>query len=172
MATLAGVSLATRLVAPIRRAVDIVVILLYSYMVLAVIVQVAGRYIPGLHTGNAVETSTYAQVWLTAVGASVALRHGAIFAVDTLTRHLNLATARAFSILIAAINMTFIVVMIYGGILLTEQGFHQTSPVLLLPMWVVFISIPIGMILLGFEIIMQVFEKWGGPFEGHQEELL
>ncbi|MBM6596705.1 TRAP transporter small permease [Microvirga pudoricolor] len=172
MTTLAGGSLTMRLIAPIRRAVDTAVILLYSYMVLAVVVQVAGRYIPGLHTGNAVETSTYAQVWLTAVGASVALRHGAIFAVDTLTRHLNLAMARVFSILIAVINMAFIVVMIYGGILLTEQGFHQTSPVLLIPMWTIFISIPIGMILLGIEIVMQVFEKWGGPFEGHQEELL
>ncbi|WP_210490895.1 TRAP transporter small permease [Microvirga antarctica] len=172
MSALASGKFGSRAISAVRNTVDVAVILLYSYMVIAVVVQVAGRYVLNFHIGNAVETATYAQIWLTAVGASVALRHGAIFAVDTLTRHLSLTPARFFSILIAAINMIFVGVMIYGGILLTEQGIRQTSPVLMIPMWTIFISIPIGMTLLGIEIVMHVIENWHAPFAGIQEDLL
>jgi TRAP-type C4-dicarboxylate transport system permease small subunit len=165
-------SLGRRAVASARRIVDVVVVVLYAYMVLAVVLQVFGRYVNAVNIGNAVETATFAQVWLTAVGASVALRHGAIFAVDTLTRHLGLGPARALSILVAGLNLIFIAVMIYGGVLLTEQGFHQTSPVLLVPMWTIFISIPIGMTLLGAEVLLLVVERWDEPFAGIQEEVL
>jgi C4-dicarboxylate transporter DctQ subunit len=161
-----------RAIASVRRVVDASVVVLYAYMVLAVVFQVIGRYVLDFHIGNAVETATFAQVWLTAVGASVALRHGAIFAVDTVTRHLGLQAARAMSIGIALFNLIFIAVMIYGGILLTEQGFRQTSPVLLIPMWTIFISIPIGMALLGAEIILHVVEHWNAPFPAALEEPL
>ena len=159
-------------VAVARRVVDAAVVVAYGYMVLAVTFQVLGRYVLGFRIGNAVETATFAQVWLTAIGASLALRYGAIFAVDTLTRHLPLGPARAVSVLIAALNLVFVAVMIYGGVLLTEQGFRQSSPVLLIPMWTIFISIPIGMTLLGVEVVLQVVERWAAPFGTVQEEPL
>jgi TRAP-type C4-dicarboxylate transport system permease small subunit len=155
----------------LRRVVDGLVVVVFGYMVLAVVAQVAGRYLPGVALGNAVESATFAQIWLTTLGAGLALRTGAIFSLDTVTRHLSLGPARAFSLIIAAISLGFVAVMVYGGILLTMQGTGQRSPVLLIPMWTIFISIPVGMTLLGIEIVVRVIERWNAPFAAIDEEL-
>lgn len=147
------------------------VVVIFGYMVVAVVLQVASRTFPWIPASNAVETATFAQIWLTTLGAGLALRQGALFALDTVTRRLSGNTARALSVLIAAIGLGFIAVMIYGGILLTIQGFGQRSPVLQMPMWTMFISVPIGMTLLGLEVIVHLFERWSDPFAAPSEEL-
>jgi TRAP-type C4-dicarboxylate transport system permease small subunit len=156
----------------LRWLVNAFVVLCFSYMVLAVVVQVLGRYVLPIRIGNAVESATFAQIWLTAIGASVALREGAIFAVDTLTRRLDLTGARILSVVICLLNLGFLAVMIYGGVLLVERGMIQTSPVLLIPMWTIFISIPIGMSLLALEVVLHVVENWDAPFAQAAEEPL
>jgi TRAP-type C4-dicarboxylate transport system permease small subunit len=79
--------------------------------------------------------------------------------------------ARVFSVMIAALGIILVAVMFYGGVLMTMAGVRQASPVLQIPMWTIFIALPIGMVLLCMEIILQVFEKWPNPFPGNEEEL-
>jgi TRAP-type C4-dicarboxylate transport system permease small subunit len=157
-------------IATVRYLTDWMVIIIFGFMVVSVVLEVIGRYF-NFTISHAVETATFAQIWLTTIGASAALRYGAMFALDTVTRNLGLGTARAFSVLIAALSIVLVVVMFYGGVLMTGSGFRQLSPVLQIPMWPIFISLPIGMALLCMEIILQVFEKWSNPFPGHEEEV-
>ncbi len=159
-----------RAISTVRTITDRTVILIFGFMVISVVLEVIGRYM-NFTISHSVETATFAQIWLTTIGASVALRHGSMFALDTLTRHLGLWLARAFSIAIAIMSLLLIAVMIYGGIILTRSGMNQLSPVLQMPMWPIFISLPIGMALLGLEIVLQVVEKWNDPFPGNEEEL-
>lgn len=154
----------------VRRVNDGMVVLLFAFMVLSVVLEVVGRYF-NFTISHSVETATFAQIWLTTIGASVALRYGSMFALDTFTRHLGLAAARVMSIVIAALSILLIAVFFYGGVLLTESGFRQLSPVLRMPMWPIFISLPIGMCLLCMEVVLQVVEKWSDPFPGNEEEL-
>jgi C4-dicarboxylate transporter DctQ subunit len=160
----------SKFIAAYRYLADRAVMLIFGFMVVSVVVEVIGRYM-NFTISHSVETATFAQIWLTTIGASVALRHGSMFALDTLTRHLGLRLARVFSILIAAFSLMLISVLIYGGVVLTQSGFHQLSPVMQMPMWPIFISLPIGMVLLGGEVILQVIEKWQNPFPGNEEEL-
>jgi TRAP-type C4-dicarboxylate transport system permease small subunit len=139
-------------------------ILCFSFMVIAVAVQVIGRYVLPIKLGNAVETAAFAQVWLACIGAGLALRHGAVFAVDALPATFPLWAARAASVFIALGSLIFLAVLIYGGILLTKQGLSQTSPTLLLPMWIVFAAVPVGMSFMALEVILRVFDRWSNPF--------
>lgn len=157
-------------IATVRYLTDRTVILIFAFMVLSVVLEVVGRYL-NFTISHSVETATFAQIWLTTIGASVALRHGSMFALDTFTRHLGLGLARVMSIAIAALGILLVAVFFYGGVLLTEAGFRQLSPVLQIPMWPIFISLPIGMVLLSLEIVLQVFERWPNPFPGNEEEL-
>jgi C4-dicarboxylate transporter DctQ subunit len=157
-------------IAALRYVADRAVMLIFGFMVVSVVVEVVGRYL-NFTISHSVETATFAQIWLTTIGASVALRHGSMFALDSLTRHLGLRLARVFSILIAAFSLLLISVLIYGGVILTQSGFHQLSPVIQMPMWPIFISLPIGMVLLGGEVVLQVVERWNDPFPGNEEEL-
>ena len=157
-------------IATVRYLTDCTVIVIFAFMVISVVLEVIGRYF-NFTISHAVETATFAQIWLTTIGASAALRYGSMFALDTVTRHLGLRMARVFSVMIAALSVILVVVMFYGGVLMTEGGFRQLSPVLQIPMWPIFISLPIGMVLLCMEIVLQVFEKWSNPFPGNTEEL-
>ena len=161
----------SRTIAIVRRLTDWAVILIFAFMVISVVLEVVGRYF-NFAISHAVETATFAQIWLTTIGASAALRYGSMFALDTVTRYLKLGLARAFSVLIAVLSIILVAVMFYGGVLMTQKGFDQLSPVLQMPMWPIFISLPIGMVLLCMEIVLQVVEKWSNPFPGNQEEVV
>lgn len=160
---------ARRAIAALRAVTGGAVIVLFSFMVLSVAGEIVGRYF-GVTISNAVETATFAQIWLTAIGASVALRQGSMFALDTLTRHLPLGPARALSVLIAALGLILVGVLFYGGLLLTDAGTRQTSPVMQIRMWTIFIALPIGMALLAIEIVLQVVERWHAPFDWHAKD--
>lgn len=153
-----------------RGAATAVAVACYAYMVVAVTIQVVGRYLLPIQIGNAVETAAFAQVWLAALGAAYALRTGAVFAVDILPSLLPLPLARAVSLLLAAVSLCFLGVMIYGGVLLTQRGFHQTSPTLLLPMWTVFIAIPTGMAVMAIEVVVRVADRWDDPFRQVEDQ--
>lgn len=158
-----------RAIAVVRRANDLAVIVIFSFMVLSVASEIVGRHF-GFTIANAVESATFAQIWLTSIGAAVALRSGSMFALDTLTRHLSLWPARALSLVIAALSLVLAGVLLYGGILLTQSGFHQTSPVMQIQMWTIFIALPIGMTLLLVEIVLQVVDRWHAPFDPAYED--
>lgn len=153
-----------RAISFVRRATDIAVVVIFTFMVLSVASEIVGRHF-GFTIANAVESATFAQIWLTSVGAAVALRTGSMFALDTLTRHLALGPARLLSVVIAALSIVLVGVLLYGGVLLTQSGFHQTSPVMQIQMWMIFIALPIGMALLLLEIVLRVFERWQSPFD-------
>lgn len=158
-----------RVIAAVRFATNAAVVIVFGFMVLAVVSEIVGRNF-GLRGSNAIESATFAQIWLTALGASVALRSGSMFALDTVTRHLPLVPARALSIAIAALSLVLIAVIFHGGLLLTETGFRQTSPVMRLPMWIVFVALPVGMALLALEVVLRVVERWSDPFALPEED--
>lgn len=159
----------SRTIRRMRKTVDVALIAVFSFMAISVVIGVIGRY-ANIKISHAVETATFAQIWMTAIGASVALRQGAMFALDTLSRRINLRFGRILSVIIALLNLSLIAVMFYGGLILTEQGLRQISPVLQIPMWTIFLSIPVGMALLSIEVVLQVIERWDAPFGAASEE--
>jgi TRAP-type transport system small permease protein len=165
-----GGTMVSRAIRVLRRTTDLAVICIFLFMVVAVIAGIVGRHL-NVRIADALEAATFAQIWLTTLGASVALRHGSMFALDTVTRHLTLQPARVLSVVIAALGVVLVVVLIYGGILLTQASIRQMSPVMRVPMWTVFVSLPVGMTLLCLELVLRVKERWDRPFADGEEEL-
>lgn len=157
-------------IAVFRAVSDTALVVLFGFMVVAVVAGVLGRYLH-FKISYWVELATYTQIWMTAIGAGVAVRLGAMFALDTLSRHLGLNLQRALSVVIAAFSLTLMAVMFYGGLVLTESGFRQSSPILPIRMWVMFLAVPVTTIILSAEIILRVVEGWNNPFGDDQEEL-
>ena len=155
----------TKVVGAIRGAFTVFVLVCYSYMMVAVGFQVLGRYVFNFQIGDATETATFAQVWMGFAGSGIAMRRGTIFAIDALPQALPLFPARILKILIAAACIGFLCVMIYGGYLLFEIGFIQTSPTLMIPMWIIYAVVPISMVYFALEVILQVIEHWDNPFQ-------
>ena len=155
----------TKIIGAVRGGFTYFVLACYGYMMVAVGFQVLGRYVFNFQIGDATETATFAQVWMGLAGSGIAMRRGTIFAIDALPQALPLIPARILKILIAAASIGFLYVMVYGGYLLFESGFLQTSPTMLIPMWFIYAVVPISMAYFMIEVILQVIEHWDNPFQ-------
>ena len=153
-----------RIVAAVRFVFTTFVVLCFAFMCVSVGFQVFARYLFNFQLGDATELATFAQVWLALAGCGVAMRYGTIFAIDSLPALLPLNLARGVKIFIALVSCAFLAVMVFGGIQLLEIGSRQTSPTMQIPMWIIYLVIPIAMVYFAFEVILDVIENWDNPF--------
>ncbi len=133
-------------------------------MVFAVLVQVVGRYVFNFSIAGSDESATFAQVWLAVMGAGIAMRRGTVFAIDALPALMPIPIQRVISVIIVVASLLFLGVIVYGSFILIEHGLYQTSPSLQIPMWWVYLLIPIGMVYFALEVVLRAVERWDHPF--------
>lgn len=148
----------------LRRVISVAVVALFSVMLIAVLVQVAGRYFFGFSIAQAAEIATYCQIWLVLLGGGVALARGQHVAIDILPSKLPLAGARASLLLVAVVAVAFLAVLAYGSLPLMKMGEFQTSPALQIPMKYMYACLPIGAAYMILELILSVIQRWDDPF--------
>ena len=146
--------------AGLRRAVVWLVIAFYGYMIAAVLVQVAGRYVFDYSIGWATETATFAQVWMVMLAAGLAMRDNMHVKVDAVSRALPLPAARFLSLIVTAACLWFLWHAIAGSLSLLAIGRIQSSPTLQIPMWIPYLSLPIGLAYFAFELVLAFARNW------------
>ena len=154
-----------QIIAGVRAAIEIVVIVCFAYMTLAVLVQVFGRYIFNYSISWTEETANFAQTWVVLMAAGITMRRGLHVAVDVLAAMLPLGLARTLSIFVTAGGIWFLGVVIIGSLPLIELGWmFERSPVLLVPMWIVYLCLPIGAFYFALEMVLSAIKRWDQPF--------
>lgn len=149
----------------LRKVVAWIVIACFVYMTVAVLAQVFGRYVFNYSISWTEETAKFAQIWVVLMGAGITMRRGLHVAVDVLAAMLPLPLMRALLVLVAFGCIWFLGVVIYGSFPLLELGWmFETSPVLQVPMWTIYLCLPLGAIYFGVEIILSVIKRWDQPF--------
>ncbi len=158
-----------RIVAGIRALFAGVVIVCFAGMTLAVLAQVCGRYVFNYSISWSEEIARFAQIWVVLMGAGITMRRGLHVAVDALPALLPLAAARALSVVVAAGGIWFLGVVAYGSLALIELGWmFERSPALQVPMWIVYLCLPVGAGYFALEIVLAVIERWDRPFGRRQ----
>ena len=143
----------------IRKVINYLVIIFFIYMVLAVFYQVLGRYVFSYKLGAAAETATMAQIWMILLASGIAMKKNMHVGVDILLRKLNV---KAQKIVVAAstiIIMIFLIMVLKGSVQLIIVGAQSTSPAISIPMWIPYLSVPIGIIYIMLELIILTFNK-------------
>jgi len=153
-----------RLITYLRYAISGVVVLLFCVMMIAVLVQVCGRYVFNYSISAATEISTFSQIWLVLLGAGVAMARNQHVAIDLLPASLPLPLQRVAKLAIAAITLAFLAVLAYGSLPLLQMGTFQTSSAMQLPMWVVYLCLPAGAFYVALELIVSTIKTWDAPF--------
>ena len=149
----------------LRKVVAWIVIVCFIYMTVAVLAQVFGRYIFNYSISWTEETAKFAQIWVVLMGAGITMRRGLHVAVDVLAAMLPLPLMRALLVLVASGCIWFLGIVIYGSIPLIELGWmFETSPVLQISMWIIYLCLPMGAFYFGIEIILSVIKRWDQPF--------
>lgn len=145
----------------------------FAVMALTVGLQVLGRYVLDFPIAMFAEIATYAQVWLGVLGAGWAVRCGTVFAIDSLVAPLPLALRRLVLAVNTGLGIGFILVVFYGSLFLIEIGEFQTSPSLGIPMWIIYLVMPVGMTYFALEILLKALAEWRAPYRsGHGQPVV
>lgn len=92
------------------------------------------------------EYARFAIIWITFAGCGAAVKEKAHMNISALYDVLGNGGKFALEIFFNSIGLAFSGFMFYYGIRLTEKTIQtmQVSPTMMLPMWIVYISVPIG----------------------------
>lgn len=161
------IRIASILVSVMRKVVTGLVIVFFSYMAIAVLVQIAGRYVFNYSIDWTAETATFAQIWMILLAAGLAMRDKLHVSVDAFTHVLPMPVQRILTAVIALPCLWFLWQAVSGSFALIEIGRIQSSPVLQIPMWLPYLSLPFGLIYFGFEFLLAMVTRWRNPAAGN-----
>ena len=151
--------LARTLLAVLRAAIAALVIALFAYMTVAVLAQVIGRYVFNFSIDWAVESATFAQIWMVLLGAGYAMRKGLHVSVDFLVAKLPATVVRPLNVAITVLCLWFMWVVFDGSLGLIRIGALQTSSALQLPMNYPYLAIPVAMAYLALEFVLLMWAR-------------
>jgi TRAP-type C4-dicarboxylate transport system permease small subunit len=130
------------------------VIAILAAMAAMVFANVVLRFTTGVSILWVEEVSRYLMIWLTLLGAGMVLRYGGHVGIETLQEVLprRAAVIRAAIVVLLA---AFFVFMVAVGARYAWLAWGQTTPVLGIPVGVVYLALPIGFaLLLGHLLLM------------------
>ncbi|MCM3397759.1 TRAP transporter small permease [Oceanobacillus profundus] len=119
---------------------------LIGAMTIVIIAQVLSRGLLNNSIFWAEEFSRYCFIWATFIGASVAYKSGEMVALDLIVNKISIKFKWLYFTMIELFVLLFSLVVLNYGI---QQTFspsimNQVSPAIQLPMYIVYLSIPLG----------------------------
>jgi TRAP-type transport system small permease protein len=129
------------------------VIAMLAAMATMVFANVALRFLTDHSILWVEEASRYLMIWLTFIGSGLVLRYGGHIGIDALQgalpRHAAWIRAAIFLLLLA-----FFATMLWLGVRYATVTWGQTTPVLQIPIGVVYLAMPIGFALLIVHLLL------------------
>lgn len=128
---------------------------LLLFMTTLTFAQVVLRYVFNSGFVWALETTTYAFIWMVLLGISYGVRHNAHIGVDVLVNLLPRGAKRAISLIGVAICLVYAALMLVGSIFLVQRLMLLGSNArdIPLPRWLLSSILPIGFLLFGWRLL-------------------
>lgn len=107
------------------------------------------------------EYARYAIIWVTFAGCGVAVRKNAHMRVTALYEVLNPKTKEAMEIMVNVVSLIFAAFLLYVGTRLTLKTLStgQLSTAMPVPMWIIYISVPIGSALTILRLLQSLYRQ-------------
>lgn len=122
---------------------------LFTVMCLLILIMTLSR-ITGIATDRflwAEEVSRYLMVWMSFLAAILAARSNSHFRMTALVGGIRSPKVRkALGMLAALCSVAIMIAVLYHGyhLILRQMRSGQSSPVMLIPMWIPYLAIPVG----------------------------
>lgn len=135
-------------------------IFLVGSMSLVIIAQVFARTFLGFSIFWSEEYARYCLIWITFIGASMALKNGELAMFDLFLAKTKKEWQHLYRIGLNILILIFVVVSIYFGFkqVFSPTALMQVSPALRIPMWFVNLSVPFGFIIMFIYIVNTIIE--------------
>lgn len=134
---------------------------LLAAMTIIVGMQVIARFILHDSLSWSEEIARYLLVWTTFIGASLGVKQGAHIGVEAFTLLLPKKARKVVNYIAVVLCVIFCVaVLIESSTILQKQiATNQISPAVQMPMWIPYLALPVGTVLMTFRFIQSVISN-------------
>ncbi|KEQ04194.1 TRAP transporter small permease [Pseudorhizobium pelagicum] len=123
-------------------------------MTVLVFANVLLRYFFGVSLPWVEELTRYMMIWVAYLGAGLALRAGAHVAVEIVQDLLPVPLMRILRHVIATAILVFLAAVAWHGFAYAQFTMRQTTPVLNVPLGLVYLGVPIGCLIAAIHLLL------------------
>ncbi|WHH61570.1 TRAP transporter small permease [Petroclostridium sp. X23] len=147
---------------------EYLLIFLFPIMTVIVFIATATRYLKLGAIPWSEELARYIMIWMAYIGAGLAVKKNAHLGVEAFVSLMPASVVKYLSKLRIAILILFNGMVIYFSfkIMIHQMNIGQTSPALQIPIWVAYLAMPTGALLMCIRTIQSVFPVKNNTSEG------
>ena len=123
-------------------------------MTILVFANVVLRYFAGVSLPWVEELTRYMMIWVAYLGAGLALRAGAHVAVEIVQDLMPVHITRILRHVIAVVILVFLAAVAWYGFLYAQFTMRQTTPVMNVPLGLVYLGVPIGCLIAAVHLLL------------------
>ena len=139
----------------LRRAIQLVIILMFAVLIASVFYQVLGRYLFIAPPSWSEELARFLQVLASALCIQQSMHLG----VDYLLYAVPPRGRAALEVLVHVMVSGFLLLLLVQGIKILDVASVQTSPAMGINMWYAYLAVPVGAALMLLESVLKVGES-------------
>jgi TRAP-type C4-dicarboxylate transport system permease small subunit len=143
-----------RVVGALRRATEVVVMVLMAVLVVVVVASVLFRYVLLSPLSWSEEVGRYLMIWVGFLAASLAIQQGMHVGIDFVVQWVGPGTAAWLRRLARGLTAVFLLIVTVYGFVLVTNLWDQWSPVLGFRMTWPYLAIPVGSLLMLIELVV------------------
>jgi TRAP-type C4-dicarboxylate transport system permease small subunit len=129
-------------------------------MSLIVFFKIVFRYVVYVPFPWSEESARYLMIWMSMLGAAVALRHGRHIGVTVLVEKLPGALSRWLTVFLRLAMLFFLLIIAKEGFSLAMFNAGQYSAAMDISMFLPYSAIPVGAVLMSVELIADLFHEF------------
>lgn len=141
------------------RVNQVAIVAMMMSMATLVFVNVVARYVFSASLNWSEEIARYLMIWVTYLGAGLAMREGQHVAIESGQRLLPRPALPWFRALVGLVILSFLVVLTVVGFQFAEFTWRQRTPVMQWSKGAMYLAVPIGAILFALHLVA-VFRMW------------
>lgn len=143
-----------RVVAALRRAREVTVMVLMAVLVVVVVASVIFRYVLLAPLSWSEEVGRYLMIWVGFLAASIAIQQGMHVGIDFLVNWVRPEVAAWLRRVARVLTAVFLLIVTVYGFVLVINLWDQWSPVLQFRMTWPYLAIPVGCLLMLLELVV------------------
>jgi len=133
--------------------------LLMALMFILVFSNVVSRYCFGYSFGTSEEVSTFLMIWVTYLGAGLALRQGRHAAINLFQDRLSGKARRALRAFLGLVILAFFALLAFFGVRFAAFGMAQETAATQIPLGIPYLAVPLGAVVFGLHLVLG-FKEW------------
>lgn len=136
-----------------------ILIIATIFIILLVFIQVLARFVFNISVGWSAELSRYLLIWITWISMSYTIRKSDHIRITLIVERLPQKVQKVIEVIVILVWSAFAFIMAYVGteVVQTMKLMGQKTSTLGISMWVVYLIIPIGGVLMLIRLVQQLY---------------